>query len=286
MRKENSQKKTRLITIIVTVFFIIGLIITVGLYNNWFTPGRLEAVIHFSVDDVIDVFEDLTDNQESYDSIFDNEMLEHFREMHELYGAKFSLYCFYERGSFSLSDVPEKYHDEFMNNSDWLRFGYHAMNSSTDPAVISVEDIENEYLLTVSELERITGSVTDTLRLSMFQGNRQAMIRLKQLGVKTLLTADDNRNSYYLNESESKYIANHDSYEDGYFRFVSTDLRLDDLSRIVIAMRLIHIIFDQQQNKILVVFTHEGCMDEEMYKKIREVCFFSEKHHYRFVLDP
>ena len=286
MRKENSQKKTRLITIIVTVSFIIGLIITVGLYNNWFTPGRPEAVIHFSVDDVIDVFENLTDNQESYDSIFDNEMLEHFREMHELYGAKFSLYCFYECGNFNLSAVPGKYHDEFMDNSDWLCFGYHAKNSSTDPVAIAAEDIENEYVLTVSELERITGSVTYTLRLSMFQGNRRAMIRLKQLGVKTLLTADDDRNSYYLGESESKYVADHDSYEDEFYRFVSTDLRLDSLSRIAIIPKLIRIAFDQQQNKILVVFTHEWLMGDEMYKKIRDVCRFSKKYHYRFVLNP
>lgn len=232
--------------------------------NNGFTPNRPEGIVHISIDDVIDVFIDLTDNQNCYASIFDNEMMHNLQRMHKQYGAKFSLYCFYEKEGFNLSMVPSKYHDEFVANSDWLRFGYHAWDGKTDLATISDDLIEEDYILTNTELERITGCITHTLRLSGFQGNKEALIRLKKQGVKTLLTADDNRDSYYLDESESSYIADHDMYEDEYFTFVSTDLRLDSLFRVAVYPTLVHIALNEQQNTILAVFTHEWLMDDSM----------------------
>ena len=264
------------------VFAAVLLFTVAALYFNWLTPSRPEGVMHLSVDDVIDVFADLTGNQDHYDSIFDNEMLARFRQYHEEYDARFSLYCFYESGDFNLSMVPSKYHDEFVENSDWLLFGYHAKNSSTEPTIISADEIEQEYCVTVSELERITGSVTHTLRLSMFHGNRDALERLKELGVKVLLTADDDRLSYYLDEENSKYIAVHDSYEDSFFTFVSTDLRLDKLANFAVYPSLVTIALDSMQNEIIVVFTHEWLMNEKTYKKISDVCRFAHNYQYRF----
>lgn len=164
----------------------------------------------------------------------------------------------------------------------WLRFGYHAKNSSTEPTIISADEIEREYHLTSSELERITGSMTHTLRLSMFHGNREALERLRKLGVKVLLTADDDRLSYYLDEESSKYIADHDSYADSLFTFVSTDLRLDRLTNFAVYPSLLRVAFDSRQNEIIVVFTHERLMNKKTYKKIRDVCRFAQYYQYRF----
>ena len=276
------MRRTRKAEIAILIFTTVILLTMANLYYNWQTSSRPEGILHLSVDDVIDVFVDLTENQDHYDSVFDNEMLAMFLQYHNKYGAKFSLYCFYESGDFNLSMVPSKYHDELVVNSDWLRFGYHAKSSNTELTAISADEIEQEYCLTVSELERITGSVTHTLRLSMFHGNKDAMERLKELGVKVLLTADDGRLSYYLDEEISKYISDHDSIEDSLFTFVSTDLRLDRLSKFAVYPRLLTIAFDTRQNKIITVFTHEWLINEKTYKKIRDVCRFAQNYQYRF----
>lgn len=268
--------------IVILICLIIGFL---GIYQNWFTPLRNEMPIHFSVDDVIEVFMDLTENQDNYNSIFDNEMLGQFYELHQKYGIKISLYCYYEQGDFNLSMVPDKYRNDFIANGSWIKFGYHAKNSGTKLSDISPEEIEKEYLLTITELDRITGSLTHTLRLSLFQGNKEALLTLRKYGVTTFLTADDNRQSYYLDEEKSHFIADNDSYESDNLVFVSTDLRLDRLHRYNVIPRLVSIAFDSHQNKILTVFTHEWLLDDNMYEKIVDVCRFAHNYNYKFVIE-
>ena len=56
--------------------------------------------IHFSVDDVIGCFENLTRNENRYDSAFDEPFLAYIKSLHEKYNARVSLYCFYEKEGF------------------------------------------------------------------------------------------------------------------------------------------------------------------------------------------
>ena len=99
--------------------------VCVALRYNSFKNSIADGQIHFSIDDVIDIFLDLTENQHQYNSIFDNSTLDFLRTCHMDYGAKFVLYCFYESENFNLSMVPDKYRSEFLENSDWLNFGFH-----------------------------------------------------------------------------------------------------------------------------------------------------------------
>ncbi len=84
--------------------------------------------IHFSVDDVINSFENLTRNEKKYESAFDEPFFAYIKFLHEKYNAKVSLYCFYENSDFSLADCTEKFSDDFKSSSSWLKFGFHAEN--------------------------------------------------------------------------------------------------------------------------------------------------------------
>lgn len=82
--------------------------------------------IHFSVDDVINCFENLTRNEKKYESAFDEPFFAYIKSLHEKYNVKVSLYCFYEKEGFSLKDCTEKFADNFKTSSGWLKFGFHA----------------------------------------------------------------------------------------------------------------------------------------------------------------
>ena len=76
------------------VIFLLALFF-IAVVDNWITPVRNGSIAHFSVDDTINIFIDLTNH--SYDSIFENETLNFFRCMHEQYGGKVTFYCYYEK---------------------------------------------------------------------------------------------------------------------------------------------------------------------------------------------
>lgn len=165
-----------------------------------------QNIFNLSFDDSIIIFEDISGND--YNSIFDNQTLNWYRQLHRDYGVVISCYVYYEDGEFNLSQVPDKYKDEFVKNSNWLRFGFHTLNGETD---YKKGKITNDYIKTINQLKRIVGkqSIDNVIRLQMFQGSYKEIKQLSQLvdePVKGLLTADDKRQSYYLNKDNSKYI--------------------------------------------------------------------------------
>lgn len=263
------------------LFLLLAVVSSSFYFNVWNLGGG--GQIHFSVDDVITVFEDLTENERS--SIFENEMLGFFRECHEKYGAKFSLYCYYESEDFNLSMVSDSYREEFMEHADWLTFGFHYRNG-VEPDEISVEKIVNDYRQLTSELVRITGNTCSTIRLSYFRGSYEVCSALKELGINCLLTADDDRQSYYFDEKVNLYIDKNDMYYDNSngLSFISTDLRLDNIGVFQTYCKLIKISEDELQNQIIAVFTHEWLMGNQMYRKIESMCRFAKYYNYVWTL--
>lgn len=65
--------------------------------------------VHFSFDDVYQCLKDIIDHVGSYHSIFENDMFAWMKEMHDKYGAVFSLYTFNEcteQPEYDISDLP------------------------------------------------------------------------------------------------------------------------------------------------------------------------------------
>lgn len=94
------------------------------------------AGYRFSVDDNILFLKDLNDNKSGYRSIFDNKYLSLFKKAHDDFGTKAQLNLFYETEDlkgfsypieyFNLSMMTDKYKDEFIKNSDWLKMSFHS----------------------------------------------------------------------------------------------------------------------------------------------------------------
>ena len=92
---------------------------------------EMTSILHFSIDDFILTLKDLTEKETQYQSLFEQPLFAFLRKMHAAYGAVFSCYCFGRdiNSGFRLEDVTRKYRKEFCGNADWLRFGFHGMDS-------------------------------------------------------------------------------------------------------------------------------------------------------------
>lgn len=182
---------------------------------------------HFSLDDFYLAFQNLTENADTYTSIFDNEMFAWLKTLHEETGATISCYCFYQdaaSATFTLDDVPTKFAREFQANKDWLRFGFHALYQGINYASATAETAKEAYEKTIKALVNITGStecIDRMPRLQNFAGSLEACKAMRDAlcGVKGFMAAiattdsDGNtvaRQSYYLDEDLNAYIYIHD----------------------------------------------------------------------------
>ncbi len=114
------------------------------------------------IDDNSFVFTDLARNR--YDSLFDHFYLKGLKELHEKYGSKFILKCFYENAhdpaKSNLSQVPACYKGEFEDNADWLHLAFHAWAEFPDRPYqhCTQERLAHDYDTTTAELQRIAGN--------------------------------------------------------------------------------------------------------------------------------
>ena len=113
----------------------------------------------FSTDDNIWFLRDIARNASTYTSIFQNPYLAFWREMHRKYGTKVHHNIYYETAGFNLSQMPDKFRDEWRANADWLRLSFHARaNNPARPYThASAEQIREDYRLVNREIERFAG---------------------------------------------------------------------------------------------------------------------------------
>ncbi|WP_338587263.1 lipopolysaccharide biosynthesis protein [Clostridium baratii] len=243
-------------------------------YNN-------SKYINISFDDTINIFKDITQHSETYDSIFDNSTLEYVRDLHNLYGANFTFYCMYEDSDgFNLKEVTDKYSKEFEENSKWLKFGFHSLTWGKNYANTDADEARNDYNLVVNQLVRITGSkecIERVVRLHNYAGNFSSIKAMNETnnGIVGLLSADDDRKSYYLNNNECNKlkVKGKISYEG--MSFLSTDIRLENTEDIKSKLNA--------KDNELIVFTHEWLLNDKLNKeKLEEVCKFAINNGYSF----
>ncbi len=241
---------------------------------------EMEKWIHFSLDDSIEVFKDITDNQ--YNSIFENEELGQLKRLHDSYGIVVSLYCFYEKNGFDLSMATDKYSAEFSENADWLKVGFHSYDEDTNYALENDKKALCDYNMVILELLRITGNsecIDHVPRVHLYAGNKaviQSWTRGGAEKVRGYLSADDDRDIYLFNSDQSKYISQLDYYYDIWndIYFVPTDIRLEKADDLKLALT------EKSNDKYLIIFTHEWALDADMYTKIEECCKYAQERGY------
>lgn len=226
--------------------------------------------VHFSIDDTIDIFKDISNNEDNYNSIFDNSTLKYLKKLHDNYDAKFSLFVFYDYSGFNLDDCTFKFKNEFIENSDWLRFGFHSYSSTSDYS----KDLNfyKDYNKTVEQLKLIVGeeSITYTIRTDKFKMSIDNLANANKNGIMLtgLLSADSSsRNSYYLSEKENQQLFLDDYYfdEKNNLKFYNTDIRIENVNLLFVSK-------ENLQDDILVVFTHEWALSDYNMMKMEILC--------------
>lgn len=247
--------------------------------------------MHISLDDFISAFEDINRNENKYSSIFDNNTFSYLKMLNDKYGAVISCYTYYESDDkkFNLSQCTDKFAEEFQENSNWLKFGFHTYNGNKNYEKTSGEEAKSDYEKVLFELLRITGSkkcIDTVVRLQNFAGNEdsiQAMMNTEN-GIEGVLGADDKRRSYYLDDEKNSYLYTYDYYENDKLKFFRTDLRMELIDDIDKELDKVKNSSEyKNKNDILIIFTHEWQLPNDRIKeKLEKCCNFANDNEYVF----
>lgn len=280
---------------------------TYFIYNGTSNPHKIKSLhfekkelssepngqyIHVSVDDVYLCLKELSDNADSFNSIFDNDFFAFLREMHEKYNAVFSLYCFNTADGWDISEVTDKFAYEFAENSDWIKFGFHAENADANYG----DDDENgtygtakgdcpdelsaSYKRFLSGIERMTGNMYESIdhivRLGFFGGTKTNVKALQQLGITGFLGADSStRTSYYLDDAAELYKKGVVEDEAEGLLFLASQARLESVAKSEqnnpgSVDNYLNRIENMTEPEVIEVFTHEGRLSDENVRNMTE----------------
>ena len=214
-----------LISIIVALIVIFSVYIYVSVPIPSNSPNK---IVQISFDDVYLCIKDLKDTLR-YTSVFQQPFLKSLKELHDVYGAVFSLYVYEKADNFVITEVPDKFRNEFIENSEWLKFGYHAIEPRFDKKEQSLE-FERSFLNVRKSILHWAGksSLAPCLRLHYYFADDNMIAILKKYRVYHLLGADDEgRISYNLNrlQSDSLYALRAYIYDSIYYH--KTDIRIE-----------------------------------------------------------
>lgn len=227
----------------------------------------MRRTIHFSVDDMIEAFEWLCQNERTVTSIFEAQSFHILKGLHEKYGIDVSCFCFYRRGAFSLSMVPDRWREELQDNSGWLRFGFHGYDESSNYNNAGSEQAAEEYEMVTGELVRITGGgdcITPAIRIHFCSGNEAVTAALAERGVKRLFCGDDDRINYGLSPEANDKLLREGQYRhpENSLLYSLTHVRLEKMRTAEGAAAARQRIAGAREGG-LVVFTHEKYLTDE-----------------------
>ena len=174
--------------------------------------------------------------------------------LHDEYGCSVTLYSFLGNDSFTINQVPTKFKKDFETNRNWLKIGFHGVKPlSHRPTNRNFAEFTQGYeqFNTAVGVFAGEGSIAKTLRLDFYYTTNQEANFLKQNGVRTLLSADDDRISYSLPFKINRHIISNNSIEYDGINYLRTNIRIENID-----VAYINIVKNCKMDT-LVVFTHE-----------------------------
>lgn len=270
--------------------------------------NRKNSFLHISFDDVTYCIKNLSTG--SLTSLFSEPLFALLKQLHDKYGAVFSLYVYQLQNSGFLN-MPTKYQQEFIDNSDWLKIGFHIYADGQMTDVPKETAIANYNAFATGAFQLCGGinSIDRIPRLNYYAGNLAACqgLRDANCGIIGLLSADDSRTSYYLTQDQADYIRENGILYDrtNGLVFLNTDFRIDwfisgftsenqydeptednPYDELVLRYK------DPEKGKLfnnLVVFVHEWQLYNSSYNinssvknMLEQVCKFGQDYKYDF----
>lgn len=214
-----------------------------------------------SSDDNIRFLKEL--NEGSYASIFDHPYLAVYKKAHDLYGAKAHLNLFYAfdedaRSRFSdapsyfdLSMMTDRYKEEFIANSSWLKLAFHARSEFPDKPYLHADGktVRDDCIAVCREICRFAGPecISNSTTIHWGEGNREVVRALRAMGFTSLtgyFTRDDANEplvSYYIEPEMVDHIGARDFWmdtnEDMIFGRIDSVLNIGSLEKVLQEVR-------------------------------------------------
>ena len=85
----------------------------------------------FTIDDNIRFLKEIT--EQNLDSLFSHPYVAMLRRLHERFGVKIQLNLFYRMEQFDLSQMIEKYKNEWLESAGWLKLSFHSDFENVSP---------------------------------------------------------------------------------------------------------------------------------------------------------
>lgn len=185
-----------------------------------------------TVDDNIRALRELTEAPR--ESLFDHPYLAVFKRLHNTYHAKIQLNLFYREGDFTLSDMTDRYRDEWASASDWLKLSFHSDAETPKPYENSgYQEVFTDADRVHREILRFAGSASlaQTTTLHFCLATREGLRALKNCGIIGLLglygsdTAP--RGSYQNSEDAQKALRRGETAQEDGITYAAIDLILN-----------------------------------------------------------
>lgn len=238
-----------------------------------------------SSDDNILFLKELTEGD--YKSIFEHPYLAVYKKAHDLFGAKVHLNLFYafdetaqrafskNRGYFDLSMMTDRYKDEFIENSDWLKLAFHAKSEFPDrPYKFASETkIREDYLSICREICRFAGRecIPNSTTVHWGEANREVVRALRSMGLRSLTgyfekdSSGEPLVSYYADMKTVEHVGKRDFWmdtkEDMIFGRIDRVLNIGTLNEVLEAVDKIS--DDAHRGGFVSIMIHEQYFYED-----------------------
>lgn len=156
----------------------------------WWDKGSRKRY-RFSVDDNIEFLKDLGTEPEKYPSLFDHWYLAFWREMHRTYGAKIHINIYYQTDGFDLTQMPDRWKDEWKANADWLHLSFHALQDKPDRPYRNAGYVQvaHDHDLVAGHIRRFAGNEvwSRTTTVHWAECPKAGVLALRDRGIEQLV---------------------------------------------------------------------------------------------------
>jgi hypothetical protein len=169
----------------------------------------------FSVDDNILFLRDLGLAPQRYPSLFDHPFLGFWRRMHDVYGTKVHFNIYYQTDGFDLTQMPERWREEWQANASWIRLSFHALQDKPDRPYRNARyaQIAHDFDLVTGHIRRFAGNelLGRTTTVHWAECPLEGVAALRDRGIEQLiglfwLTDGACTTGYYLTPQECEYV--------------------------------------------------------------------------------
>jgi hypothetical protein len=169
-----------------------------------------------SLDDNIWFLQDISNNASRYKSIFENPYLSLLKKVHDTYGTKIHINVYYQTEGFNLSQMTDKYKNEWKENAGWLKLNFHALQNDPDRPYIHAgyDEVKRDCEMVMEQIRRFAGEemLGPVTTLHWGEATVEGCRALRDCGYTGLsgyFNMDDpDPVSYYLNIDQRRHINN------------------------------------------------------------------------------